>query len=575
MNSLFIINEFNVFRFLLAAYFGKAPYVLEVEAFFPPMQGRLQRLVDWLLLTGRVRDAVDLCPGLEITREFPILLVLHNIFAETENWQNHYYQFDAADHASPDYAMAYKLVVCNYTGAKHLTVLSIDGAAKALGEENIRIIGLPEDTAGLFEAYFGRPLPVTATMGGFAAPLFNLCTASVIMTFSLFWSLSRISFDQGKFERIFLLADFPGNRHDIPIFREVSDGGPQVLVPRVASVDSKEFRSAGIGEGAFTLSGGLAAVARAVRDGICLYRLFRWCPPGLFYQAAALPFRRIKIRALLTRFRPKYYWGRDSYNPEHILRRQELNRLGGQSHGIMSGYGGFAELYPAWRYVSYDRFYVFGRDIYEKSYKNTWAPDMEVVGSGSFSLTREDLVRLNRPKPNIKDIVIFTNFLAVTENAGVRDIVRALGAAFPDRTILLQVRGYLNMRQRESVKRFIRDCTEGLDNVVYAPETPYELIGKSKYAFSETSTVIMECIQFNVSAFMMDVYPIQKTSIFRNYPGLSVKTPEEAVARIRDIESGAWDYPRDELGGLVEMSGEPIYDIIRKGFGLPVESNHA
>jgi len=577
MTELYIINELSVMRFLLAVFRGKAPYVLEVEALFPPLQGKIQRLVDALVRSGRARDVVDLCPRLRHTREFPITLVVHDVFAETEGWQNRHFRFDETDKEEPDYAMAYKIVVCNYMANKHLTVLAINDVLEAFGTGDVRVVGLPGDTAGLFDAYFGRPPPGPSGSGAFAGFFLNLLVAFLHTTFGMLWSLSRITFKKNRFENIFLLADFPGNLNDLPIFRELKDGGPQVLVLRgLARVSAKvrshlkEFKICEADEGVFTSGGGLAAVATILGDGIRLYRRFRGCPPGLFYQVAALPFRRIKIRALLSRFRPAFTWGRDPYNPEHILRRQEQARLGGQSHGIMSGFGGLTDLYPSLRHISFDRYYVFGRDIFEKIYKDSWAPDMEVVASGSFSLTREDLARLNRPKQGIKDIVIFTSFLSQMENTEARDMVRALGEAFPDRTVRVQVRDYLDMRQRDSAMQFIESCTEGLDNVIYASEPLFDLVEKSRYAFSEPSTVIMESIQFNVCAFMMDVFPFQKTSFFRSYPGLSVRTPEEAVARIRDIESGAWSYPWDELDGLVNMSGEPICDIIRRGFDLPV-----
>ena len=100
------------------------------------------------------------------------------------------------------------------------------------------------------------------------------------------------------------------------------------------------------------------------------FRFFYCHEPAHFYGIIALPFRRIILRGFFNKFRPAYFWGRDDYNVEHIIRRQEMHRYGGISLGINHGFPSYANLFPQWRYISFDRYYTFGRAGARKTKKN-------------------------------------------------------------------------------------------------------------------------------------------------------------------------------------------------------------
>ena len=76
-------------------------------------------------------------------------------------------------------------------------------------------------------------------------------------------------------------------------------------------------------------------------------------------------------------------------------------------------------------------------------------------------------------------------------------------------------------------------------------------------------------MQIGAYSFVVDVAKQQKASVFREYPGLSVSSAQEAAQRIRGIESGEWEYPTKACENLVDMSGRLSLDVVRTDLGLP------
>jgi len=303
-----------------------------------------------------------------------------------------------------------------------------------------------------------------------------------------------------------------------------------------------------------------------VRDSARMFWHIGRLQPALYYRAGTLPFRRAVLRGFFNRFHPKFYWGRDDYNDEHILRRQELHRVGGKSFGLNHGYSHYSNFYPAWRYISFDRFYAFGMAQYNRYTKETWASDMTVVPSGSFGATREDYTRRNDPRPN--DIGVFVS--AFVFEKPMITFIRNLADEFSDRTVWLQVKR--SFVDKPFGRSFIQECQKDLANVQHTRDSLFDIFAKARYAFSDPSTVVVEALQFGCISFMTDVSPIHKDSLHRKFPGLCVTSAKEAANHIRDIEAEKWHYPRESFGELVDLSGRVFFDIIRKDMGLPEAS---
>ena len=574
MMTIYNVTEATLLPFLWASVRGRRPYVLSVEAYFPPANRILERCTKILVAAGLAREPWELCPGLEHLRLYPVSAYMHDIFGECEPAFERHFEFDLAERTVADYAMAYKLATAGCFISMQIPILLLDGMLRALADQPVRIRGLSSDVASMFSAYFGERREIAPRRASGVCRLFNFPIFAIVTAYSTLWALSRIRYFSSPPEQIFLLADGIGARRDLAMFSELANGGPIVIVPRAEEQHGAEerdalhrFRTIPLSGGRFTLRDGIGAAAQALRDGLRLYRRLGGRRAPHYYRVAWLPFRRLVERALLGRFRPRFHWGRDMYNPEHVLRRQEVNRVGAQTLGILSGWGAYALRVPHCSYVSYDRFYLFGRTMYERYLRPTWDPEMEVVAAGSSGVTRDDVHRLRRRPEGQRDIVVFTSLLAVFDHVGGRQFVRDLAAAFPDRTVRLQVKA--PFRGRNTANAFVDACTRGLPNLVYAENNLVELIECSGYAFSDPSTVVIECLQFGVPSFMIDVLEFHRTCFYRDFPDLCISSASQAIERIRAMESGDWHYPRETYDGLIDLSGRVALDVIREDLGLP------
>ena len=568
MIRIFNINELTAPWFALRAALGQRPYVLAVDPLFPPSRRALDRLVEWAVRTGRARWIIELCPELDHVWEYPTRVLLYDIFAETEPWTNTYYGFEDAERKMPDYGMAYKQITCKYVHQKHFQYLLIESALRAERPAGVKVIGVPPDTVAGLEAYWDRCFAPQVTPGWTLRPLINPIIGLAVLSYSLGWILSRLRIRAVEPENYFFAADYMEDARDFGIYHEVADGGPILLVVRDPSrnVERHEelapYAVCRPTDGRFNPMGALAAAGMVLRDTFRLMWHLRRCPPPLFYQVVALPWRRAVLRAFFTRFRPKYFWGRDDYNVQHILRREEIHRVDGISLGINHGYPAYACVFPMWRYISFDRYYVFGRALYERFTKDTWAGDMEVVPVGTFGASREDYVRRTQPKP--KDIVIFSAVLV--GDASMIEMIRGISAAFPDRKVLLQIKE--TFVETESGQKFLADCMRGLPNIVHTRATIFELFTQARYAFSDPSTVVVEALQFGLYSFCIDVSAAQRVSLLREFPGICVGSVSEAVESIRAIENGSHSYRRADYAELIDLSGRIIFDVIRQDIGL-------
>jgi hypothetical protein len=547
---------------------GKQPYILAIDALFPPMQSILERLINYTIAKGYARWVIDLIPEEKQIWEYPTRVLLHNVFGETEDWHNKFYRLAQPEKKFPEYAMAYKLLTCNFAKPKHLSAYLLGKvlASKSIGM--IHIIGLPRDTIGLTDAYWKQNYSDVIKPAYRVSYLINPFTFILTTLFSFAWIVSRIRIT-AKSEQVFFAADYIGDHRDIPLYHEVNEGGPVLLVRRNSSIKVlphgglDTFKSCTPDCGWLNPIQAILGIATVCTDAFRLFANFLDREPGLYYQIAALPYRRLMIRALINRYRPKYYWGRDDYNVEHIIRRQELHRAGGISLGIQHGFPVSTTVYPMWRYISFDTYFVAGLAVYEKHLKTTWATDMEVIPIGTFGATREDYEYINLPKP--KNIIIFTA-MAVGEPELV-SFVRDLAETLPTYKIFLQVK--FNFVETETGRRFIDACTEGLHNVSHTRESVFNLFRQGRYIFTDPSTLISEALKMRLNCFAIDILSYHKSSILRDFPEICVSSGVDAGNRIKEIESGERQYPRESFAGLSDLSDTPIFDVIRREVGLP------
>lgn len=571
------LNEITLFRFLFFALLGKKPYVLNVHAFFPQAAEPLKRLTGRLVERGRACWAIDLCPELRQVWDYPPTVLLYDIFGITESWQDAYYRFYENRSWRGGYALAYKHITCAHTWAYQISVLLLSRLHEQYNGNygaRLRVIGAPADMLAMAGRYSGQPIDREHRPGWKPTAVINAVIA-------LLATLRGLAFIAGKTKirvpnpaSIFLAADHMEDFRDVRLFKEAQRAGELLLVGRMGFPERSrlgELKNARLCtplDGAFSIPRALAAAWMVVRDGAFLLLSFAGLEPAHYYRIATLPFRRAALKGLFNRYRPAYFWGRDPYNVDHILRHQELNEIGGTSLGIANELPAYSIIFPHIRYISFDSYYVYGTELYEKYYAANWPRDMRLVPAASHSLTREQLDVRHREKP--ADIAIFTAIF-ITEPALV-DFVRTLAEAFPDRTVYLQVK-WTHLGTADA-KAFIAACTRHLPNVRHTEEMVYDLIAKARYSFSDPSSVIAEAVQMGACSFALDISPAQKTTIYRDHDRICVAGARQAIEKIRRLESGDWVYPFKSLGNLIDQSGRTSVEAACADLGLVAADNN-
>lgn len=565
--TLLVVNEATLPRLLWLAWRGRLVHILAIAPFLPPLRPLFDRLVARLTEAGRARPVVELCPELLPIWKFPTRTWFFDVFHRTEPWQDSWYRFAEADRDLGRLAFAYKQVTCNHTKHWHFPMLAL----KSLLERKVAVQahGVGGELVGMLEAYGGTwPHPPPRARWAWRR-VANLGLAAALAAWGLVWIVRRTRRAVAPTE-YFFAADFIGDRRDFPLYREVAEGGRILLVPRAGYQphtypELAEYDVADARSGLFEPAGALGAGLTLVREAAALWWAVGGRETALYYAAATIPAKRAVQRAFFNRYRARHFWNRDDYNVEHILRRDEIHRIGGVTMGITHGSPTVAIVQPMWRYISCDYYYVFGTYNYERYMKPTWDCG-HVTPVGTFGVAREDYPRQLAPKP--RDILIFTA-LAIGDPRLVT-FIRTLAAAFPDRKVLLQYKAI--EFYKEDGPAMVRACQDGLPNVEPVVGDPYELLRRAYYVLSDPSTIIIEAIQFGGIGFCIDILEVQQACMYRAFPDLILKSGEEAVGRIRAIESGTWRFPREAVAPLIDLSGNVYFDLVRRDVGLPAKS---
>lgn len=564
MTTIVSLNEFTAPVFLALVLAGRRPALLRVDPMLPPARGPLERLARWAKQSGRATALIDDHPELADAWAYPQILFRQDPFARTEAWQRAHYGFAGPAGKDARYGMAFKLVATMALYWRYTEAFLLEAAWRKAGGRGFRVIGLTPDTLGFIRAFFGVQALAGVRPMVTLAPLVNLAIALIATAAGAVHVLRRLRPGHRPKEP-FLCADYLPDPRNFLLYEELKDGGDIVLVMRNTDFRDRQdararaFEQCLATDGAFTPAAALATLAMLVADQVRLYCRHWRRQPWLYWEIGALPYRRAVLRGLFGLYRPRYFWGRDDYNVEHILRRQEVHRFGGRSHGVGHAVQGITILMPQLRYISFDTYYTMGR-AFHPYYADTWAADMTLRAIGSFGYTRDDL---RKPIGTGGEIVFLTRF--AVGDPQWRDIFRATAAAFPDRTVLLQVRkDYL---ADPGVPEFIAACLDGLPNAGHTTDGAYDLVRRAACVLSDASTIIAETIQLGVPIFMVDILG-QDSCIYRTLPGLCLSDAGQVTAAVAGVISGDQPYRQDLYGAIIDTSGDVIYDVIRKDMGL-------
>jgi len=539
------------------------------------LYGPIERLAQTQVVQGKAADAIDDVPRLRYLRDINVMVMMHDIFAETEIWTNSYFGLDRAERCLADYGRPYKLAVCNYVNELQIPMI-IMRALFDIGVPKSHVLGVNRALGGLDKAYHAEmPAHRSEDEAGIIRIFGNFLIFLATMLISAIWIVSRIRVSSPQPRECFLAVDELGDDGNNQIVNECAPHQDTFFVLR----DDKIPIPPGI-QGphcsiypkdiTWNTWSGAKSIAHILQDSTCVF-LFLWRADSCILSRALMLVRVRQVqRALFHMIRPKFFWGRDPYNPAHIIRRQELHRVGAQSHGILHGFGALTDIYPMFRYIDFDRFYVFGSAIAD-IYRETWASDMSIEIGGGFRQSRQLLTLVQEQRDQASSIAVFLNVLALANESKGADIIRALAADNPRTEVLLQIKG--NVIDRPEVTAFLEAAKAGFGNIRVVTDSVPSVLARAKVAFSDPSTVVIEAIELGVPTFAIDVLADHKKCIFRKWSWMCVSTPEDAIARATDIIENRTVYPFSECKTLTNTSGKLAVDSIREGFELSLDSS--
>lgn len=544
---------------------GRKVGVIETQPLIPPFGFLLHAIISWLRKGGWVVDIMADRPDLVAEGNLDDFRRKHDHFATTEPWIDSHYGLADAVHRYGDYGYAYKHLVCNrakdYPFLVH-TVARINGNLSP----SRPILGMRPDLIAAYEFRVGHVPESIRASRDFRIPG-NLLLTILVLGYGFIWTLRRTRMRTPAPRRYFLGSDFVGDPRQRILWNELADI-PEPLIVLLRNKDQEREHAGTLAAHPYChLSDGVVPIGQLLSlftvllsDTVFLYRRGRHLSPSIFWELIKLPLRRIMYRGLLNRFRFECFWARDDYNVEHIIRTQEFRRAGIKHFGQMHALPAYPPVSGQRRYVYFDVYYVFGKGLHRDFYADRWPADMKVKAVGSFGMSRAQLMRLRRPRPNNIICFIKQSF----QDDATFDLIHKVAQAFPDRIVYVKPKQQKGGAFRTGLDRLLG---EGPKNIVETNEDSYELMFRAKYSLSDPSSLVAEAIQFGLVSFALLTVGGWRNVYFRTFPDLCIESAEEVIDRIRAIETKTWQYPRQSYRDLIDLSGRVIWDVIREDMG--------
>lgn len=573
MVRLIVLNEATALGFWLNILLDRPVTVLAVESTFPRMAKHLNALLTWAVNKGLAQRAIEGSPSLNRIRHYPLYVIFYAIFSRLESAIAEHFEFSLHSPALAEYDYVYRIATANHVHKKEVQVVILREYLANHGQESLKISGLSETTSFLFEACEGRRLPFRRHLA--LRKMASFVTLAGFLAISIIWACGRIrlwppgepetrlAFDWTNNQDLGLVDYLPSRTDALVVLRNRSDAG---------QVSAQDLRQATMNDGWFSPLSAYSAFKQALKDATRLASLSGKLEVGHYYLMVSQIFHRTRLRAFIERYKPQVFWGRDPYNPAHPIRRAEMHRINGRSVARLHGYGPMTFRVPTVSYVDYDEFYIFGSHLYDRYLKATWASDMQVIPVGSFTVTPDMIARMLQRSGAPHDIAIFSGYLADLNIIELKQFIHDVAQRFSDRRIILQIKpAHL---ESSTTQAFLEDIISVNENVIHIQKPWHEVALMVGYVFSEPSTVVLECLQLGIPAFMIDVLSEHEECYYRDFEGLCVRNGAEAESRIRQLETGESSFDRRKYISLVAQPDHEWAQVVAARLGF-TGSGHA
>jgi hypothetical protein len=550
-----ILTELTLPWLLLRTVIGRRSDVIAVEPFLPQLKDPLEKLLH--RLAQRTRN------GNHVVRELgpklaPFYAEQAGVPSAIQSWIERYFGFGVSEPPG-DYALPYRKACHKYIigRANHIFALRL------LAPNPPRVTGMDDDLVSLYQAFF-KTEQISDASFRLSHRIFSVAIIVIAFCASLVAIVGRFRLRVAR-RPVFSLVDRMIDARDGNVFEDLRLEGHPVCYLARTTADLDSLRQSGLPSesyalrysGCFGPSTIIDAIETFVRDFIGLIP-YSWNKhPRLCYDLIVLPRHRILIRADLSSHPCRCFWSRDEYNTEHILRTQELHRIGAVSLGIQHGVPILGRDAHAWRYLLFDTFFVSG-DWVRQEVGGAWSPDMNVRVCGSFGLTKKILQALRPLDHRPKSILLYTN---LTSFALTEAIIHRLCEEFPSRKIYLKVK--VNWREMPEVVA-LRKNVARYPNVIDTTEDAYDLMDKGNIVLSTASSVVLEAVQAGLPAFVIDDVAWPVRLCYRSTPYICIASAEIARQRVHEMDADPKNYPWAALRELVPLDGRNFEDALRQ-----------
>ena len=556
IKNLFIVNELTLILFIYFSLNNKSPIVVNVEPFLGIFKTPIEYIVKWAEKKEYATPITHVIPELLRPKELWACIALYDVYEKVEPHIQEYYNFEDICKNDPNYGYAVLNIISNRCSWKLHTLLNLISAEKLF--QSIKIFGLENDFKYALRIPVTSPKPWTLMHTSIS---FIILAVSLI--FGLFYLTRRTVLYDFEPEPLFLAIDNVGDDQVKSLAERAKNYGRVLLVNRSNKVTSDHLfeDSTTRGEGRFTFSQSIGCAKKYIIDSISLFKKYYHFDHLLFLRIINLANKSIIFRAFVNKYRPQYFWARDLYNAEHIIRDQIFKNYNIKHWSVMHGYPSYSHAFPIYQYISFDRIYLLGEKPYQLHYKKTWPEKVEVVASAGLNIPAS--LFGNLVKQRVPDILIMCSTYVGEE--GLPDFVRGISCAFPQKTIYLQIKK--QARNTTHAKKLLTQVSN-IKNLIIVEKTIYQIFDKVGFVISDPSTALFEAMQCGLPSLVMDISTTDNTRFFDGHDWLRVKSVASAAERIRSYDNGDDTYSFDCLDNLVYKPAETFENRLLRDMGI-------
>ena len=551
------LTELNFLRFIYDIFFLRKKYcVISTYSYVFNHSSFLQKIVNILHEKDLIKIKDD------FSEEIPYADTgdckrLTDVFAVSEQWMNSNFNFQRYDY----YQNSVTHIISNRSYNLYEQCIDLFWLSK-------KILVPRSDHLQRSFYYYRYKLKIKKNYWEYLTKYFlNFSLFILAYSHFLYWLFTHINFFYKK-EKYRFAVDYVGGSRDMKFWDYVNPKKEETLVVVRDTYTKnnfkeyiKDYKVVSDDSGVFGFFLAIKFFSIYIKDSIFLFFKSINLPPDYYRQICFLPNKKIKYKAFFNNYNCSFFWGRDDYNHQHILRSYELRKVGGISMGCNHGVESINSFAFQLRQIDFDYYYMHGLFQYLKTYKKYWPKKMIVKGIGSFFSNPEQHQKINKTNGKNVAVIVAPSF---HQDSIFKSVIN-LAENFPDLIFWISTKAKHRTQSGDFSKKY-QKLLKTKKNIKENVDDVYNLISDCKYVFSESSTLLAEAVFFDKVALCFDPEPEKfKYLYYRNFPELVFKDTESIIKKIRKTISKSNNfYTNSDLNLLINKTKCHPWHFIKK-----------